>query len=76
MLTNEGASADTADQNECDQDAYVVRADVGEETPCDEESRAHPHGDGDDSDSKAEHGNVHNRSRCIPDGFIWIAKGG
>ena len=76
MLTNKGATADTADQDECDQNADVVRADIGEETSCDEESGAHPHGDGNNGDCKAEHGNVHNRSRCIADGLIWVAKGG
>jgi hypothetical protein len=75
VLTFEGASADSADQDKCNQDTYVVRADVGDEPSCDEESSTHPHDDGNDGDRKAEHGDIYDRSRCIADRFIWIAKG-
>ena len=76
MLTLEGASADTADQDECNQDTYVVRPDVGDEPACDEETSTHPHHDGNHGDRKAEHGNVHDWGRCIADRLIWVAKGG
>jgi hypothetical protein len=76
VLTNEGATADTAYHNQCDQDTYIVRPDVGDEASCDEESSAHPHDDGNDGHCEAEHGDVHNRGCFVADGLVWIAKGG
>lgn len=34
VLTNEGAATYTANQDECNQDTYIVRSDVEEETSC------------------------------------------
>ena len=65
VLTNEGATTDATNQDECDHDTYVVCSEVEYEPSCQHSSGTHAQNDCKNSDPKTDHSNVHERIRLV-----------